>query len=228
MTRQRLLAAIVVYALVSPVTVDAVVIDNMRAGTGVVAFGEPAVAYYAQSFTAITDNLVQVKFLLASAAGPGPTPFHFLITETAGGTGESLQPTNVIFESAELSVPFDPSSPFNRREFTTFTVDVGNLLVHVGSTYAFILDGFVTLDGVSSEAGAALNTDYPNGHFFYYARSPIGGTRASHFANTAAWNDYLDEDLAFRLTFVDVPEPSSIALLCIGVFMSTFTLRRFR
>ena len=203
----------------------ATVIDNLAIDNAVVAFGEQAPAYYAQSFVAV-GNLETVTFLAASASGPDDTDFRVLITETNGGTGAGIHPTNVLFESATLTVPFDPTFPINRLEFTQFDINAGGLALSPGTTYTIVLDAFVAYDGIEGSAGSAQNRNYADGHFFHYGGSVAVGDRTTHFLDVANWVDgRVDDDLAFRLVF-SIPAPTTLALFGLGLIGLGFARRR--
>lgn len=209
----------------------ALTIGDLQIDNAVVAFGEQAIPYYAQSFVAPEGTLDEVTVLLASSSGPGGTHFRVLITETTGGTGAGIVPTTVLFESPSLTLPFDPSYPVNRLEFTAVAVPLGALLLNPGLTYALILDAFVEYDGVPGSAGFAQNNAYSEGHYFYYSGFHLLPTpnprRADHFADSAHWIDWNDEpskDLAFEIVYTPfasaphaAPEPGTLVLLGSGL-----------
>jgi hypothetical protein len=193
----------------------AVPIGSLHVDLAVVTLGENGPAYYAQSFVAPDGTLDDVTVLLASAGGDEDASLHLLITETSDGPGAGIHPTNVVFESSAITVPLDLSYPINRREFTAFTIPLGNLQLTEGMTYALVLDAFVGYSGVFHWVGSGLNDDaYLGGHFFYYGGLTDGG-RQEQFANAGGWVDFLSSDLAFQLNYTaaEIPEPASLALL---------------
>lgn len=189
-------------------TVDTV-IGNMTFTNGVVAVGESAVGYYAQTFVAPATTPKALSFYLASADHSGPMNFRVLITEI-NGTGSAIVPSTVLFESPTLSLPFDPTFPINRNEYTRFDVPLMALSLTPGLTYAWIIDGVVARDGIGDGAGSALNSSYSGGHFFYYGDF-LTGSRASDFANVGGWNDFdpsegrSRQSLAFEMAFAPSP-----------------------
>ena len=209
-------------------------IDILPPETYIGGFGERVqlvsnnTSYVAQSFVAPAGSaLDSVSFQLQSQAAAldnaADNVFRLLITETVGGT-ELLNPTlirpsTVLFESADLTMPLAGGTQL-------FVVNIGGLPLVGGSTYAFVLDAFVTADGLpgKSAVGAVAhdtnpldNTSYNGGHFFSLnlTDAQLAQTRAQHFS--APWNDTPDHDIAFRAEFTAVPEPGSLALLASGL-----------
>jgi hypothetical protein len=206
---------------------------SLQIDNAVVSVGENGPAYYAQSFVAPNGTLDSATLKLASAGGNGDSFFRVLITDTSGGTGVGLHPTNVRFESPTLKLPLDLTYPINRNEFTTFVIPVGGIQLTSGGTYALVIDCFSDFDGVQNFMGTGLNANaYPNGHFFYYG---IGfhegdtGMRFAHFADDANWVDFLPQDMAFELHYTPaVPEPASFGTLAAIVVVSAVVQRRRR
>lgn len=175
-------------------------ITNFPVIDSISSFGESDSAYYAQSFISDGSPLEQVQFQMGDVSGPDGTDFHLLITETTGGTElsnpEGIRPTNVLFESGTLTKAFGDGNQI-------FTVNTGNLNLTAGTTYAFVLDAFVTFDGSLGTSSMGKGSAYADGHFFLF--NTEGGDRATHFA--ADWDDSLGSfDLAFSLNPVLVPE----------------------
>ena len=188
-------------------------------------------SYVAQSFIAPTGFLTQLSFELQSQS-PGvdnvdDNTFHLLITETAGGTEallpESIYPTNVVFESGDLNMPLSGGTQL-------FTVNLGVLDLLDGATYAFILDAFVSppANGLPGKSAVGIRahdvdptdlTSYNGGHLFSLnlTDATAAMTRAQQFNQPLAWNDTVDHDIAFTLTFDPIPEPGSFALLATGL-----------
>src|SRR2546422_1825127 len=172
-------------------------------------------SYVAQSFIAPTGFLTQLSFELQSQS-PGvdnvdDNTFHLLITETAGGTEallpESIYPTNVVFESGDLNMPLSGGTQL-------FTVNLGVLDLLDGATYAFILDAFVSppANGLPGKSAVGIRahdvdptdlTSYNGGHLFSLnlTDATAAMTRAQQFNQPLAWNDTVDHDIAFTLTF---------------------------
>lgn len=219
-------------ALAVPAVADS--IDHLPPFLYVNGFGERVsgvannTSYFAQSFVAPSGALLSLEFAMrAQSAGTDNVEdnvFRLLITETeTPGGPTTIRPTNscggspgVCFESADLTMGLsDPD--------TTFNVDLGSLILTPGQTYAFVLDGFVTAensDGVPAKSAVGATgslSGYPDGHFFSRNLTDASGSsRTDHFAEVGGtWNDTLDEDLAFRLTFV--PEPGTALMLGAGL-----------
>lgn len=169
-------------------------IINTPASNSISPFGEPDHSYFAQSFIPPQDgSATQLTFGLIRNSGDEATEFHVLITETVGGTGSSIRPSTVLFESGTIShfplaAPGDPP-------IEEFTVDLGGVPLTGGTTYAIVLDAFVTRDGVSGRSGLETKSGYPDGHMFIF---PVaGGSRDDHFSSD--WIDISSNDLAFDL-----------------------------
>ncbi|HME99433.1 MAG TPA: hypothetical protein VKK06_06110 [Terriglobia bacterium] len=195
---------------------DAHTIVNTHIWTGVYPFGEPGAAYYQQTFVALPGKAQDLTIFLAS--NEGDTKFRVLIVDVAPGiasnigpNGEILSPirstfvpNHVLFESATITVPFDPSYPILRNEFTPYTVHLGGLSLSGGSRYAFVLDAaseFTT--GRRGTAWVAITKDdsYSNGTFSWYdgyLLDAISTNRTAVFQNVYGWAEYNnDNDLAF-------------------------------
>jgi hypothetical protein len=199
------------------------VVNNLSIESAVVRVGEPGPAYYAQSFKALANRLDEISVLLASDLGPDAFDFNLLVTETAPRSSGGYYPTNVLFESPRLTLPFDPSVPYDRLAFTRFDIPVGQFL-QPGNTYMFIVDAFAGFDGVQGTAASVLNDNYNDGSFIYYAGDVGVGDRNSHFADATNWANRTmaggfggEEDLGFQLRFATIPEASTLHLIAIAV-----------
>jgi len=202
-------------------------------------------SYVAQSFIAPSGLLTQLSFELQSqAAGldnAQDNSFHLLITETAGGTEaldpESIYPAAVVFESGDLTMPFDGVGGASQL----FTVNLGLLDLVDGATYAFVLDAFVSppADGVPGKSAVGIRahdvdptdlTSYNGGHLFSLnlTDATAAMTRAQQFNQPLAWNDTPDHDIAFSLTFDPVPEPGTSVLLATGLVILAARRRSLR
>jgi hypothetical protein len=220
--RSRLISWVIVVLVAigfNPTMASADTIHNDAIWTSVVPFGEPGAAYYQQTFVALPGKASELTIFLSS--NEATTRFRVLITEVVAGiasnigpNGELLSPvrstfvpSNVLFESATITVPFDGSYPLTRDEFTAYTIPLGGLPLKAGSTYAFVLDAASEFTGGRGTAGVAITKgdSYPGGTFsFYdgYLLSGATGDRTAHFQNGYGWGEYNhDNDIAFRLRF---------------------------
>jgi Ca2+-binding RTX toxin-like protein len=189
------------------------VIDRLtNVGHVAASFGIPSVqantAYVAQTFKAAGSVLNSVEFLIdgdvKEFGGATVLKYRVLIT-TVEGTGDSVKPKAVLFESAVLSEPIDDNHAFHH-----VTVDTGALGLVDGQTYAIVLDamassGEPTSGSPIAHVGSFLATSYKNGagsdyldgHVLYYISSV---PRAEAFA-AEDWTDYNEQDMSFRLVF---------------------------
>jgi hypothetical protein len=201
-------------------------INLLPATTSVYAFGNsPTGGYYAQSFQALPGLAETLTFEMESYAfnpALGDTNFHLLITGVQSNTPtiaienqSPIRPSTVLFESGNMTVGADAG-------WTTFSVNLGGLSLVPGQTYAWVLDAFVTSNGMAP-AGASVaavggETDvYPDGQFFYFNVANNGNDRSEQFASSD-WQNLSPSDhrdLAFQMTFI--PEPSSLALATFGI-----------
>ena len=210
------------------------IIDILPPETYIGGFGERVAlvanntSYVAQSFVApAASALDTVEFELQQQSSgldnAADNVFHLLITTTVGGTELSnptlIRPGTVLFESGDLTMPLAGGTQ-------PFSVNIGALSLVDGATYAFVLDAFVTansLPGKSAVGAVAHDTDpldttsYNGGHLFSLnlTDAQLSQTRAQHFS--AAWNDTVDHDIAFRAAFSAVPEPGTGVLFGLGV-----------
>jgi len=217
--------AVLMMGFVVQANVWAVTIDNFPKSAEFGGFGEFNTAYYAQSFispiSGVQSVLGTLTFELATVLGPDDVEFRLLITETTGGPGTGIRPTNVLFESDRLTLPF--TKPEDAL-FTTFDVDLGGLVIEPAITYAWVLDAFVEFDMLRGVALTGSNDNYSDGHLFIL--NDVGGqTRADHFA--AVWSGPMTQDFTFKLGFEPIPEPSTMLLLGSGLAgLGVFRMRR--
>ncbi|WP_455220083.1 hypothetical protein [Kaarinaea lacus] len=145
--------------------------------------------------------------------------FHVLITELTG-SGSDFHPTTVLFESDTIT--FSSSAPA-----TVIHIPLPTLALVPDSTYAFILDAFVTRDGVDGTALVAMNGTYADGAF-YFNQGFGGDTRDEHFADEWFFGEALYpsvyHDIAFQMNYV--PVPAAIWLFGVGLVSLVGVVRR--
>jgi VCBS repeat-containing protein len=161
--------------------------------TAISNFGEPGTDYYAQTFVAAGDSIDSISVKLDPRAGPDATEFHILLTDVTDPANP--RPTTILYESGTITAPYDPFD----TSLWTYTVDLSGVNVVAGHTYAVVLDGFVTADGVlgQSAVGVSSANPYVDGHFFFLNVS--GGTRETHFASN--WSDFAAYDMAVQVEY---------------------------
>jgi len=199
--------------------------------TGYTSFGEPVpfqspgtLPYVGQTFTAPDGTLdsIQLQFQARDPgiSNVGDTVFHLLITEFTGtADGQLFHPITtcngqpgVCFESGNLTVPLAISNTD-----VPMLIPLGGLALNPGQEYFFLVDAWVTRDGVASEAGIATRA-FPGVDGEPRSNSITtldGGTREDHFAEF--WNNTVTGDLAYVLNYTPVPEPATGALCALGL-----------
>lgn len=159
---------------------------------------------------------------LSVYVGPSPDSgfaFHLLVTGTTGGLSGNFHPTDVLFDSGRITMPFSGLFTTQRFDF-----EIGGLALVPGEQYAWVLDHATEYSGSyqSSSIGyanlAAFGEDPPYAGGFAFGRPPSpfppSGTRAENFAEP--WIVDRDSDLAFRADFsgmAPVPLPASVVPL---------------
>ena len=121
--------------------------------------------------------------------------FRILIVEVV--ETPEFHPTNILYESSTISIPQSFETPPQ-----SVTVDLENITLNAGQTYAWILDGFVAYDGTNKSAPTAINNQnsYTEGYMIDFPPNPLYlGTREEHFADT--WMVDMDTDMPFTLEY---------------------------
>lgn len=152
--------------------------------------------YRGQTFSGPGGSAQQLTIYISSV-DLGKAKVRILLTDV--DTSSGIHPTNVLFESSTLEVPFSVSSS------QPVTVDLGGIPLLSGQTYAWIIDAFADYDPAklwSGQTGMDLNGTYEDGDFIRLVTGPFppAGDRSDHFA----MNWFLPfpaRDMAFRLSY---------------------------
>lgn len=237
--------SIALVALLIPLgAANAETISNWPAATFGGGFGEPipftspgTLPYWGQTFTAPNGTLDSLQLVLEasppSVSNAGDSVFHVLITEFTGTSdGQLFRPITscngqpgVCFESGDITVPLAPLGPTP----TEVSIPLGGLALDPGREYFFVLDAWVTRDGVGSDIGVGTRSfpDFPGSPRSNQVDSlDTGATRDEHFAEF--WNNTVTGDVAYVLTYTPVPEPGTAALCALGLAALAIARRRAR
>lgn len=175
-------------------------------------------AYLAQTFEATGVNPASITLGLVNNL-PGDVPpasfqFRLLFTEAYPG----FHPGTILFESANLAIPASVMG------FNEMTFAIAGVTFDVGSEYAWILDTYVTRDGIEDAGGWFANIGHdvpPYLDGVLYVANTTGLGRAADFEST--WTN-TGFDAAFLISYV--PEPPVLALLAIALAGFGFSRRR--
>jgi hypothetical protein len=165
---------------------------------------DTAATYCGQLFVMPTTGIARdLTFQLRSTSGPDGLDFRVLLT-TVTGTGDTLRPDDVLFESAAMTLPAN-------SDWNTVTVPLSGLSLRGGTAYFWILDSWADFDGETGYGEVAATTGYSGGEFYatsvLAANSPTDpGTREDHFQQFSAI--FTDFDLAFTLTYTETKRKS--------------------
>ena len=243
--RSILLVALVLLAPIGAARADTIAnwpADWSADGTYQGGWGEPIpfvsptpLPYFGQTFTAPDGTLDSLQ-LMFQARDPGisnvgDSIFHLVILEFAGDdAGQSFEPlltcnslglSDVCFESADLVVPLALANTD-----VPMVIPLDGLALNPGQEYFFLLDAWVTRDGVGSDIG--IGTYHPfvgnmpgSGRAMSVSSSETSATRQDHFypfpdpEQPRQWNNI--SDLAYVLSYTPVPEPATGALCALGL-----------
>lgn len=176
--------------------------------------------YLAQTFTATGEKPESILLGLASNISV-PFQFRLLFTEVNAG----FHPGAVLWESKDLAVPASAAG------YNEYSFKISGLKLDVGTQYAWILDTYVTRDGVSDLGAYFANIGHdvaPYVDGVQYLADATGLGRDADFASTWINSGF---DAAFLISYKDkklshVPEPSMYALLFAGFGAAGFVARR--
>jgi VCBS repeat-containing protein len=173
----------------------------------VASWGDDATPYYGQTFTAEGTILTQIQFEIDPFISPnltsGTTDYTVMVASvTLDDDGNFLHPDELLFESAPLI--FTPDG--NDFDWQRVTIDLAGLNLTEGETYVFLLNANFGSGSLGTARVAGIGVDKtvdpePDGTAVFFAGNDSGDTAADFAA--AGWLEFVDDDLAFRLTFDD-------------------------
>lgn len=168
-------------------------------------FGSTGTQFYAQSLTADATNFASLRFSVNDADGG---TFSLRVTESVAGalpgTGQKPDAANQLFVQ-QLTHTGGGAQVFDL---------ILNLAVNPGEVYFFVLDAF----GETLSNATVLATQF-GGSDKYTAGEFIYSNTNAPLASVVNWDSRFGngEDLVFRAEFNGVPEPSTLALLGLGL-----------
>ena len=187
-----------------------------------IAFVSPtAIPYLVQTFVAPDGTLDSVRIVLEGdpiqVGNQGDTIFHVLITDFSGtNNDQDFHPSTVRFESGDLTLPLLTTG---QQEFL---IPLGGLALSPGQEYFLLLDAWVTRNNIGNQIRIGATYD---GIGIGRSRGVTGqesAGRQAHF--DGYWNVTAGPDLAYQMTYTPVPEPSTAALVALGLI--ALVLRR--
>ena len=178
--------------------------------------------YWAQTFKATGRRPESILLGLASHTPATPFRFRLLFTEVEPG----FHPGEILWESRNLALPAGVMG-FNEYSFRI----PRSLRFDIGTQYAWILDTYVTRDGVPDVGNFFVNIGhdvppYLDGVQYFVDATGLG--RETDFASTWITDGF---DAAFLISYRDdrrVPEPMTLGLIGLGLAGLAMTHRRKR
>jgi hypothetical protein len=163
--------------------------------------------YLAQTFIATGEKPNELLLGLSNNSYPiAPFQFRILFTEYTPG----FHPGDVLWESKDLAIDASVGG------YNEYAFKISGLKLDVGTQYAWILDTYVTRDGVSDTGGYFANIGggapgYAGGAL--YMGNATGSGRTADFAS--AWVN-TGFDASFLISY-KVPEPAMLGLVVVGL-----------
>lgn len=201
--------------------VHAGVIDILATGDNDTVSGLGPQLIYAQSVVADGTLLEEVRFIAGHHSG-APANFNFFVSgaraDSHAGLGLSPDLSDIRFTGGSLAIPAGASQ--------TLYSFAPNLTVGAGETLFLVFDAFSFPETSPSNPGQAefafhiIGDLYVLGEFLYMFQSNVSGEMVLSDFNSRQWEYQDRRDLAFYARFsgnADVPEPTSVALLVLGL-----------
>jgi hypothetical protein len=198
-------------AVISPARADS--IDTLSGWTGslVDAFGElegnnPGATTFGQTFRLSSDaHLTSITFKTVSKTpDPAPQACKFQVGVAAWNGSSTTGSPLYLSQALTTSTGLYPTDTFN--------VSLGDALVRGGTDYIVLFTANNFLDGIRSDAMLSFTNDsYAGGSFMAH----YGG---SSMADLSAWGWWGSPagDVAMRMEYTPVPEPTTLAMLAFG------------
>ena len=174
--------------------------------------------YLAQTFKATGRRPESILLGLVSNIDV-PFRFRLLFTEVEPG----FHPGEILWESRDLALPATDTM------FTEYSFRISGLRLDIGTQYAWILDTYVTRDGVPDLGGYFANIGHDVPPYLDGVQHFADATRLGREADFASTWINSGFDAAFLISYRDdrrVPEPMTLALVGLGLAGLAFTRRR--
>lgn len=172
----------------------------------VTSFGDPNTATYGQTFLAADNFMTSFTFFINDSVNPDFVQFEAFVYAWDVGLGRATGPA--LFSSSAMATTNNGGADGMEQ----FTINMGNnVAVTPGDTYVAFFSASNLFDGnPGTSAWGLVGNDYDGGTFVFMNN---GNNFNQLFEQT--WSNF-SSDLAFEMTFHDVPAPAALAIFGIA------------